>query len=342
MPETFGARLRRRREEQNVALSTIAEQTKIKLTLLAGLERDDVSHWPSGIFRRAFVRAYAHAIGLDPDVVVRDFLEVHPDPVEQAALDAQAAADAGRNHDGPQTRLRHIVGSALGSLRLRRAAAGDEQAFVVTAPVEAKPVVGTAPVVDTTPIVEAMPVVQATPVVPATPTAEAKEVAHPDPDFVAVAHLCTELGRVETASDMQPLLPEAARVLNATGLIVWMWDGLAAALRPALAYGYSDRVLAQLPAVSRNANNATAAAFRSAKLCAINGSDHGPGALAIPLLTPAGCAGVLALELERGHTQSEPVRAAATILAAVLAQLVGGSSAEVEHLEGDTLVARPV
>ncbi len=337
MTETFGARLRRRREERGVDLVAIAEQTKIKHSLLEALERDDVSHWPSGIFRRAFVRAYAHAIGLDPDVVVREFLEVHPDP-EQAAQDAQAAAaaDGGRNHDGPQTRLRHIVGSALGSLRLRRAAAGDEQATAVAAPVDTKPAV------DTTPVVEPKPLGEATPVVEATWVLEAKPAAHPEPDFAAVAHLCTELGRVETASEMQPLLPEAARILNATGLIVWIWDGLAAALRPALAYGYSDRVLAQLPAVARNANNATAAAFRSAKLCAINGSDRGTGALAIPLLTPAGCAGVLALELERGHTQSEPLRAAATILAAVLAQLIGGSPAAVEHLEGDSLVARPV
>ena len=75
MLEKLGARLRQRREEQQIALSTIAEQTKIKLSLLEELERDDVSHWPTGIFRRAFIRAYALAIGLDPDVIVREFLE---------------------------------------------------------------------------------------------------------------------------------------------------------------------------------------------------------------------------------------------------------------------------
>ena len=62
MRESFGARLRQRREDQQIELSAIAEQTKIKLSLLEGLERDDVSRWPSGIFRRAFIRAYAHAI----------------------------------------------------------------------------------------------------------------------------------------------------------------------------------------------------------------------------------------------------------------------------------------
>src|SRR4029079_15738461 len=106
LPESFGARLRQRRERQHIALATIAEQTKIKLSLLEALERDDVSHWPSGIFRRAFIRAYAHAIGLEPDVVVRDFLAVHPDPPEVFA-DAMAAigAEDARPTDGTPIRL---------------------------------------------------------------------------------------------------------------------------------------------------------------------------------------------------------------------------------------------
>src|SRR5438105_3028400 len=85
MPESFGARLRQQREQQQIALTFIAEQTKISLSLLEGLERDDVSHWPGGIFRRAFIRAYAHAIGLEPDSIVREFLELYPDPIEVIA-----------------------------------------------------------------------------------------------------------------------------------------------------------------------------------------------------------------------------------------------------------------
>ena len=80
--ESFGARLRRQRERKRVTLSAIAERTKIHQPLLEELERDEVSHWPSGIFRRAFIRAYAEAIGLQPDDVVREFLTVYPDPVE--------------------------------------------------------------------------------------------------------------------------------------------------------------------------------------------------------------------------------------------------------------------
>ncbi|MBA3639982.1 MAG: helix-turn-helix domain-containing protein, partial [Acidobacteria bacterium] len=92
MHESFGARLRRHREEQQIALSTIVEQTRIKLTLLEDLERDDVSHWPAGIFRRAFIRSYAKAVGLDPDTTVREFAEAHPTPADVASAAAIAAA----------------------------------------------------------------------------------------------------------------------------------------------------------------------------------------------------------------------------------------------------------
>src|SRR5258706_15933201 len=114
MPESFGTRLRQRRERQQIALATIADQTKIKMSLLEGLERDDVSHWPSGIFRRAFIRAYAHAIGLEPDVVVREFLELYADPVEVvAAISAIApGSENGSVAAGPPTRIRYLVGTA--------------------------------------------------------------------------------------------------------------------------------------------------------------------------------------------------------------------------------------
>src|SRR3954466_10447942 len=125
MPDSFGARMRETRERQQVALSTIAEQTKIKMSLLEALERDDVSHWPSGIFRRAFVRAYAHAIGLEPDVVVREFLETHPDPLEEVTPAAVAEAlDQAQLRTGPPTRLRYLVGAAVGSLSRFRSGHG--------------------------------------------------------------------------------------------------------------------------------------------------------------------------------------------------------------------------
>ena len=303
MPESFGARLRQRREKQQIALTTIAEQTKIKLSLLEALERDDLSRWPEGIFRRAFVRAYAHAIGLEPDVVVREFLDVHPDPVEVVATvpasASGAGADGASNGAGPPTRFHYLVGTAIDSLsrlgivQKHRSAAEEPKAIdrsPMTAPASSEPEV-TAPV-------------------------------PPEPDLLAAAHLCTELGRVDETYEAAPLLQEAARLLDAVGLIVWVWDPQGMELTPALAHGYSDRVLAQLPRVRRDADNATAAAFRSAQPCVVNGSTLTSGALVVPLMTPTGCGGVLAIELQHGSAQKASVRALVTIFAAQLARLV--------------------
>jgi len=84
----FGKRLRLERERRRITLDSIAANTKIGLALLKGLERDDVSRWPSGIFRRSFIREYAAAIGLDPDETAREFLERFPDPAESPAKPA--------------------------------------------------------------------------------------------------------------------------------------------------------------------------------------------------------------------------------------------------------------
>jgi cytoskeletal protein RodZ len=80
--DTLGGRLRYERERRQIHLRSIAESTKIGVTLLEGLERDDVSRWPSGIFRKSFIRSYATAIGLDPESIVREFVECYPDPLE--------------------------------------------------------------------------------------------------------------------------------------------------------------------------------------------------------------------------------------------------------------------
>jgi transcriptional regulator with XRE-family HTH domain len=425
MPESFGARLRKQREERGIDLNWIAEDTKIKRSLLEGLERDDVSRWPSGIFRRAYLRTYAQVIGLDPDVVLREFLELHPDPVD--VLEAAAAAaseEAARRNAAPGLLLRTIVDSAIGSLaRLRRPGAIDgtpsagpplrAPGHTVLTPAVAPHGSATpleypfeleyAPELEAAPEVQAAPELEAATDVRATPEpAEASQLAEapvqedeaqedevqedawereeplqtrlahdaatsipapecpqPPPALLldaandereqaiseqefqgtadvaahepsasfdsrleAVALLCTEFGRARSRNQILILLEDSARALDATGLIVWLWDESADALRPALVHGYSDHVLAHLPAVARNADNATAEAFRTASPCEVAATAQATGALVVPLLIPEGCAGVLAVELQPGNEARGSVRALATLLAAALAQFV--------------------
>jgi cytoskeletal protein RodZ len=74
----FGSKLRAARERRGVSLRQIAAQTKISVSVLEALERNDISRLPGGIFSRAFVRSYAVEIGLDPEEVIRDFIAQFP------------------------------------------------------------------------------------------------------------------------------------------------------------------------------------------------------------------------------------------------------------------------
>ena len=118
---------------------------------------------------------------------------------------------------------------------------------------------------------------------------------------------------------------EAAHILDAIGLIVWAWDPEAAELKPALVDGYSRSVLSQLPKVRRDADNATAAAFRSAQTCTVQGGARTTSALAVPVMSPAGCVGVLAVELPTGDTIVS-MRPIVTMFAAQLGRLLAAAA----------------
>jgi cytoskeleton protein RodZ len=75
----FGASLRQARERRGVTLHQIAAATRIPVVALEALERNEISRLPGGIFSRAFVRAYAREVGLDPERTVRDFLARFPE-----------------------------------------------------------------------------------------------------------------------------------------------------------------------------------------------------------------------------------------------------------------------
>jgi len=107
-PDSLGARLRAERERRKITLESIAANTNIRAGLLVDLEEGNVSRWPSGIFRRSFVRAYASAIGLDPDEVLAEFLERHPDP-EEAFIGPALLPTPGSSRVRPRTGLQPPV-----------------------------------------------------------------------------------------------------------------------------------------------------------------------------------------------------------------------------------------
>src|SRR6266566_7317506 len=72
--ESFGARLKREREQRGVTLDDIALSTKIGKRFLTALEEEHFEQLPGGIFSKGFVRAYARHLGIDEEQAVADYL----------------------------------------------------------------------------------------------------------------------------------------------------------------------------------------------------------------------------------------------------------------------------
>lgn len=116
--------------------------------------------------------------------------------------------------------------------------------------------------------------------------------------LAAAADLCVDLAKVTDGQDVPGLLQRAAAVLDAKGVVLWAVDLDGARLHPALAHGYSDKVLARLHSLQIDSDNLTALAFRSLEPQSVTGAAPlDPAAVAIPLLTGTGCVGVMAIEL---------------------------------------------
>jgi CHASE3 domain sensor protein len=157
----------------------------------------------------------------------------------------------------------------------------------------------------------------------APPSLAPASAAVPSVDLRAVAALCTELSRVDDTMALPPLLDQAASVLDAAGIILWIADPDGRELNPVLAQGYPQHLINRLGTIPRGAENATAAAFRTGLLQTVNADGISNGAIAAPLVACGGCVGVMAAEVRGDGEKQEAKLAAATILAAQLASLVG-------------------
>ena len=318
MTSTFGERLRLHREERKISLAAVSEQTKIKLSLLEALERDDLSHWPLGLFGRSYIRSYAQAIGLDPATTLREFLDRHPKSTELAPevlseVHTVAPEKASRR---PPTRLEVLIESAIDAFHARRSETAHRPATTPAAP---PPPIEPPPAIAYSESVTPRHRSQSFPIPPA-PLPQPESI-----DLASVAHLCTRLGCAQEAEEVTAVLEEAALILDLVGVILWAPDALGVVLTPVFTHGYPDEVIAQLTRVTTDADNASSEAFRTRRMCIVSGDEANTGAIVVPMLTPMGCAGVLAVEVGSGAEQREDLRAALTILAAQVSTLMGFS-----------------
>ena len=149
------------------------------------------------------------------------------------------------------------------------------------------------------------------------------------PKLITTARLCGDLARVNQTRELPKLLERTARVLEASGIIVWVADASAEELRPVMAHGYTEQVVGRMGGIPCNANNAAAAAFRTAQLRSVAGENGAMGAIVAPLMTADGCVGVLSAEMRGGSEKDESSQALASIFAAQLATIVSPPQAAV-------------
>ena len=84
----IGLRLRQAREARGISLRDIAATTKISMSALKAIEENNLTQLPGGLFRRAYLKAFATEVGLNGDEIVREFREqFEPEPPPPAEAD---------------------------------------------------------------------------------------------------------------------------------------------------------------------------------------------------------------------------------------------------------------
>jgi cytoskeleton protein RodZ len=71
-PEELGRQLRRARQHLGLSLRDVHAVTAIPLDCLAALDDGDLSHLPSPVYARGYIRSYAEAVRLDGDRLALD------------------------------------------------------------------------------------------------------------------------------------------------------------------------------------------------------------------------------------------------------------------------------
>ena len=165
--------------------------------------------------------------------------------------------------------------------------------------------------------------------------AAAADTQRVSPDLASAASLCTDLARATTVAALPDLLARAARVLDASGLIVWMSAGHQ--IFPVLGHGYRPDTLARLGPIAHDADNAAAEAWRTGQLTLVQAAGAtGHGAIVAPLPGLHACIGVLAAEVRHGAESNPGTQAVTIMIAAQLATLVQAWPAAGLTLAGGT------
>lgn len=70
----IGGRLKCAREQRGLSLSDTARRTKLSVSVLQAIERNDFASLPGGMYRKAYLRTVAVELGLDPNEIAGSYV----------------------------------------------------------------------------------------------------------------------------------------------------------------------------------------------------------------------------------------------------------------------------
>ncbi|MFC4906458.1 helix-turn-helix domain-containing protein [Actinomadura gamaensis] len=85
---SIGETLARERERAGLTITEVSLRTRVRETVVSGIEHDDFTTCGGNFYARGHIRSIARVIGIDPEPLVREFDEAHggaPQPVSAVA-----------------------------------------------------------------------------------------------------------------------------------------------------------------------------------------------------------------------------------------------------------------
>jgi transcriptional regulator with XRE-family HTH domain len=89
----LGQTLRKARQEKKLTASEVAAGTRMKVQMVEALEREDFSQVAATIYGKGFIRMYADYVRLDPEPLIREYMERFVEPSHDAPQTVSAPSD---------------------------------------------------------------------------------------------------------------------------------------------------------------------------------------------------------------------------------------------------------
>ena len=118
-PRTPGAALRAAREKHKLSIADVVEATRIKTHIIEALEHDNYNVIAAPLYGKGFIKMYAEYVGLDPEPLVRHYLEYYARnvrPTLKTEMPPPAAINDGLPVPSPLARFKESGGSAVMNL----------------------------------------------------------------------------------------------------------------------------------------------------------------------------------------------------------------------------------